>query len=484
MKRFSFLLLLVCLLFRAPSAQALGAFDRVSTAAKQDLERALKKLTDVRELIAGEQVPLANQLSDLETQLTESRRVFDQNTRMLDTRNLDMANLRAEMKLRQDENGYLSNLLDEYARGFVTRINVSENERYDALMQDAVLAAQSTDLPMAERFQRQVALVRGSIKRLDELVGGVRFAGNAVGPDGVIHEGMFALAGPVAMFSSKDEKLSGLALPQTGSIKPMIRALEKPFDKSITKLIARGGGIFPLDPTKGGALRDLVNKTSLWTMFKRGGIIMWPLLAASLVALAVVAERFYFLAVEKKRRDPKAVHALFVAVEHGDLERAIVVGNESNDYVAHAMAYALQERDKSLTDALLLASAEEIKRYKRGLPVLDTIITLAPLLGLLGTIAGMIGSFSILGGDLDAPAAITGGIAEALIATGYGLVIAITALLPFNYLGNKLEEARHDIEGAATKLELLMRSPVQTNRPREKPTRDPIPEYAAVPVSV
>lgn len=478
MKRLSFLLLLVCLLLRAPSVQAAGAFDKVSAAAKQDLERALKKLTEVREAIAGEQVPLANQLTDLETQLTESRRVFDQNTRMLDTRNLDMANLKSEMKLRQDENGYLSNLLDEYARGFVTRINVSENERYDTIMQGAVLAAQNDTLPMGERFGRQITLVQESIERLEELVGGARFAGNAVGPDGVIQEGTFAIAGPVAMFSSKDAKLSGLALPQTGSIKPMIRALEKPFDKSITKLIASGVGIFPLDPTKGAALRDLANKASLWTLFKRGGMIMWPLLAASLVALAVVVERLLFIAREKKRRNPQAVRDLFAAVEHGEVERAITIGRQSNDYVAHAMAYALGERDKSLTDALLLASAEEIKRFKRGLPILDTIITLAPLLGLLGTITGMIGSFSILGGDLGAPAAITGGIAEALIATGYGLMIAILALLPFNYLGTRLEEARHDIEAAATKLELLMRAPVHTFEPDQE--REPVSAYASV----
>jgi biopolymer transport protein ExbB len=275
MKRLVPFLFLGILFFCAHPAPAVGVFDKVSASAKQDLDKALKELTRVRGAIAAEQVPMAEELSALETKLTESRRIFDQNTRMLDTRNLDMANLKAEMKLRQEENGYLSNLLDEYARGFVTRINVSENERYDAIMQAAVLAAQNETLPMGERFQRQIALVQESIKRLDELVGGARFSGSAVGPDGLIHEGSFAIAGPVAMFSSKDGgKLAGLALPQTGSIKPMIRALGKPFDSGIKKLIASGSGIFPLDPTKGAALRELANRASLFTLFKRGGLIM------------------------------------------------------------------------------------------------------------------------------------------------------------------------------------------------------------------
>src|SRR6185503_7506791 len=109
-----------------------------------------------------------------------------------------------------------------------------------------------------------------------------------------------------------------------------------------------------------------------------------------------------------------------------------------------------------LQSALLYAQAQELKRFQRGIPILDTVITLAPLLGLLGTITGMMGSFSIIGGDLSSPAAITGGIAEALIATAFGLGIAITALLPFNFLNARMEDARHEIESAATQLELLV----------------------------
>ena len=106
---------------------------------------------------------------------------------------------------------------------------------------------------------------------------------------------------------------------------------------------------------------------------------------------------------------------------------------------------------------MLRAANLEMKRWNRGLPVLDTVITLAPLLGLLGTVTGMIGAFGLLGNqELDAPAAITGGIAEALIATAFGLMIAIVALVPFNYLNAKLEERRHELEDTASRLELLL----------------------------
>ena len=95
-----------------------------------------------------------------------------------------------------------------------------------------------------------------------------------------------------------------------------------------------------------------------------------------------------------------------------------------------------------------------MQRYNRGLSLLDTAITVAPLLGLLGTVTGMIRAFSLLGGsELGAPSAITGGIAEALIATAFGLGIAILALLPFNWLNTELERARHEVSDAASQLE-------------------------------
>ncbi|MGH9749402.1 MAG: MotA/TolQ/ExbB proton channel family protein, partial [Candidatus Polarisedimenticolia bacterium] len=105
------------------------------------------------------------------------------------------------------------------------------------------------------------------------------------------------------------------------------------------------------------------------------------------------------------------------------------------------------------------SQALEIKRFSRGISILDTVITLAPLLGLLGTVTGMMHSFSLIGGELSAPGAITGGIAEALIATAFGLGIAITALIPFNYLNARVEEARHEMDSAATRFEMLLHLP-------------------------
>jgi biopolymer transport protein ExbB len=216
----------------------------------------------------------------------------------------------------------------------------------------------------------------------------------------------------------------------------------------------------PLDPSRGGALKALIQRTNLIHVFEKGGPIMWPLLAASVLALGCVLERLLFLANERRKRNRKALDQLFAEVQRGRLDNAIRIGKEAKFYVVRALGYALSHREQSLPSALLYAQAQELKRWKRGLPILDTVITLAPLLGLLGTVTGMMGSFSLIGGELSAPGAITGGIAEALIATAFGLGIAITALLPFNFLNSKLDEASHEIESAGTQLELIMQARV------------------------
>ena len=201
---------------------------------------------------------------------------------------------------------------------------------------------------------------------------------------------------------------------------------------------------------------DLDLMHSLLDFFYKGGPIMWPILACSLLALTVVIERLFFTIAELSRRQPKLVDSMLDAVERREPEMAVKLGRDSKDFIARTLAAALEHRaEKSIASALLRGAERELARYNRGLSVLDTIITLAPLLGLLGTVTGMMGSFGMLGGgELGAPTAITGGIAEALIATAFGLGVAITALIPFNYLNARLEGARRELQDAAAHIEI------------------------------
>ena len=195
----------------------------------------------------------------------------------------------------------------------------------------------------------------------------------------------------------------------------------------------------------------------MFSIFQKGGLIMWPLLLTSLIAVTVVIERVIFIIRERRRRRPDVIEKILSHAERGDIENAIKCAERTEDFVAKTLVYGLTHRKESFSNALLLSANQELKRFSQGLSTLDTIITLAPLLGLLGTVTGMIRAFGLLGNtELEAPTVITGGISEALIATAFGLLIAIIALIPFNYLNTQLEDARHEIENAATYLELLI----------------------------
>ena len=199
----------------------------------------------------------------------------------------------------------------------------------------------------------------------------------------------------------------------------------------------------------------LMNKTPM-QLFIAGGVVMWPMILLSFVALTVVIERVIFAIVEKGRRKPEAIHAILAKVEEGDIDGAIAVGKEnSSDFVARIVVSALENRS-SMSDAFGTAASSELARFSQGLAILDTAITAGPLLGLLGTVTGMMGAFGKISGELGAPTAITGGIAEALVATACGLCLAVTSLIPYAYLNSMQEDARRSIEEAGMSLEIAL----------------------------
>jgi biopolymer transport protein ExbB len=454
-----------------PPAGAAPEVTAAAEAAQRDLEASLRELAAVRDAIAAEKIPLHQELTHLEDQLRERRKEYDRIQRLQDMRHLDVVNLQNEIKLRQEEANYIGQLLDEYARGFESRLHVSELPRYAAVVEAAKLAPQQTDWSLAEKFQHQNALLKATVARLREQIGGTRFAGTAVDPQGLLTHGQFAMVGPVVLFAADNGQASGVAVPQSGSSQPAVRPLEKKLNVGLAGVVASGEGILPVDPTRGDALRSLMSRGSLVYYFKKGGPIMWPLLLASIIAVTVIIERLWFLARERRLRDPEAVDGIFAAVERGAIEDAIKIGKNSQDFVARTLTYALMHREKSLQNALLRAAGQELHRFTRAIPLLDTMVTLAPLLGLLGTVTGMMSSFGMLGGaELGAPAAITGGIAEALIATCYGLGIACACLLPMNYLHTQADNARHELEDASALLELCVKTAADAaRRSQEQP---------------
>ena len=440
---------------QSPSPDGSGAMSRAASSADAELARSIAELNSMRERIASDKLPLAQELTSLEERVIELRKEGDRVQRLVDAGALEIGTLQAEMKARQDELSYISSLLDEYARNFETKINVGEVQLFAQPLEATKSALENKTLSPGERFSTQTIFVDLTMQRLFDVIGGHRFAGTGVDMLGSVLNGQFAMIGPISLFRAESGD-SGIAVPQAGSPNPLVRPLDGSLADSVGPLIASGEGTLPLDPSRGGALKALVQKASLVHIFIKGGPIMWPMLFASIVALAVALERTIFLLNEQRKRSAKAVSSFFVEVGKGDLDAAIAISRKSRDAIVGTLGYALEHRDQSLGHALAYAETRTLKRYRRGIAVLDTVITLAPLLGLLGTVTGMMGSFAVIGGDLSSPGAITGGIAEALIATAFGLIIAIVCLIPFNYLNSRIEVMEGEMLACGEQLKLLI----------------------------
>jgi len=183
---------------------------------------------------------------------------------------------------------------------------------------------------------------------------------------------------------------------------------------------------------------------------------MYPLLACSILVLTVVIERLFFWASVDFTRNRQLIEDVLELCRQGDWEAVRARVSGSKDFIVRVLVSGILHREFSMTKAMEATAAEEIRNMRRYMGVLDTMITVAPLLGIFGTVIGIISSFEALGSaGIDQPQAVTAGIAQALITTATGLGIAILSVFPYNYFNSKVEKAVLNIEKYATSLEIV-----------------------------
>jgi biopolymer transport protein ExbB len=189
--------------------------------------------------------------------------------------------------------------------------------------------------------------------------------------------------------------------------------------------------------------------------FIKGGPVMYPLLICSILSLAIILERTLFWIRLTRNRDEARVSQILELAEKEDYESAWELGRRSGDYIIRMLVGGIAHRRYSLPSALEMGAEEEVKKMGKHLNILDTIITVAPLLGIFGTVVGIINSFDVLGrAGIEHPQIVTGGIAQALITTATGLGVAMMTLLPYNYFQSRIESASKELEKFATSLEI------------------------------
>lgn len=195
---------------------------------------------------------------------------------------------------------------------------------------------------------------------------------------------------------------------------------------------------------------------SAYGIILQGGPVMWPLLFASILALAVAFERMLFFRGVLSGAE-EVIESATRRTQAGRIDEARAAALRGGGPIGRVLAAGFdrwQNGAASCEKAMEEQAMVERDSLSRRLVVLDTTITIAPLLGLLGTVVGMISAFDVVGSNnqIGAPTAIMGGVAEALIATATGLGIAIVVLLFFNYLNERVRQVISLMEIAGTRL--------------------------------
>jgi biopolymer transport protein ExbB len=425
-------------------------FDDAETDMQRRVEASLAELAALRELIASEKLPLVRELAKLEQEIVASRAEFQQVTNLLATRTLDLTKLTSEIKSREEEVGYLSTLLEEYLRNHESGLHITELQRDRADLEKVRLAAENEELPRKELFVIQAEMLAKSLERLHGSFGGSRFAGSAVDATGTFTEGTFFLAGPAALFRSADGTKVGTAEQRLGSLEPSLTAFEVP------ELVASGGAFvdgkgdaMPFDPTLGMAHKIAETEETLLEHIKKGGPIMVPIFALAGAALLVALYKWvtmFFVRMPSERR----VREVLKAVSVGD--KSVVVGLTGRmkgpmGRMLSSGAQALGAPREMVEEQMFEVMHRTQLRMQSMLPFVAISAAAAPLLGLLGTVTGIMNTFSMIEiygtGDVKT---LSGGISEALITTEYGLIVAIPSLLLHAYLASKARKISNRME--------------------------------------
>ncbi len=193
----------------------------------------------------------------------------------------------------------------------------------------------------------------------------------------------------------------------------------------------------------------------VWMMLQRGGIVMIPLLMCSIIALAIVIERSIALR-KKKILIPEIINVIEHIDKPEDVHLAISICNKNKGAFANIVQIGLENNSlpkDELKELILDQGRQEVRTLQKGLIIMETIAGIAPLLGLLGTVVGMIKVFTVISEQgLGQTQALSGGISEALITTVVGLSIGIPSLVAYNYFTDKAENLIMDIEKFTSKL--------------------------------
>ncbi len=418
----------------AASAGAQTTVPQALAEARSDLERSLSSLETTRRRIAAEKPEFLAEFRKTEQELQEKRRLARIARMSREDRVLELRQLQSDLSTRAQDANYLAGLLKDHALKVSTlRIPGAPELEVDA----AVLAAEMAD--PAESLRRRLVILDAAVSHLDQLLGGATHPGKATDPDGRIHEGSFAAIGPVSFFLNTDRSSGGdVVVSKSGDLPRYIPAAPD----NVAALMAGQSVALPIDPTGGNARAMDEIDGGFVDLVRKGGLWVWPIMFLALLSLVFGLVK---LAQFARLREPSDawVTAILASLRTGERDKALQIAAESNHPAGPVIAklITVAENSADLVEETLYEQLMAVQsRSSSMLPVIAITAATSPLLGLLGTVSGMIATFNLItlfgSGD---PKPLAGGISEALITTLFGLIVAIPALILHAFLSRRAQ---------------------------------------------
>lgn len=413
--------------------------DAVQSEVKEDLDSALQRLSSSRDLIRKESVPLSQKINRYKASTRQLRAELKRARQARDTRSLGLEALEGQVKAIQDENDYLSGLLGQYFQELQAQMTAVEQQVHEDLLLATRDVLDSPESSPKDKYRSQIDIVKASIARLNARVGGVVYPGKAVAGNGEVQTGSFVEIGPISVFSNQAGSEGGIIEAHHVAV-PNATPLSASFASTVSSLAASEKGDLSIDVTMGAALAIEGAKESVGEHVLKGGIWVWPIVGfAVLASLLAVYKLFAIYSI--KQPNVAQLGVILRQVRDGKKEEAIEVAKKLPWEFGPMISAGVDNsgQGKELVEEVMYEKMLEAQpKVERFLSVIAVTAAVSPLLGLLGTVTGMINTFKMitLFGTGDA-SSLSGGISEALITTELGLVVAIPALVAHAMLNRK-----------------------------------------------
>jgi biopolymer transport protein ExbB len=418
--------------------------------ARGDLNKAVSELTETQREYADLRRHLYREINRLDDEALTLGKELRELQREEERRAAAVRTLEREIEARTTDFNYSSGILSQYGKALATRLHPAENQLHRDELESIDQRAESlADDPRAQIIERARALELG-LERLGAVAGGQRFEGKALRNGSESIEGTLLVAGPAVYFAAKAGGFEGVAtFAETGTSLPTVVAIEGP-KGMIAEAVRAGHGMLPFDGTMGKAVEVAAARESLWETIEKGGVVGYAIMIlggfSCLIALFKVVE-IARVHVPSRSLLNRILDDLLAGEPATAAAKAREIPGDAGDLVRRGVEM-FNERRRVLEEALFEKLVAVKPRLDRFLPFLALTAAAAPLMGLLGTVLGIIKTFKAMAlyGTGNAKS-FSAGISEALITTAQGLIVAIPVLVIHGMLKSYARSRFSELEG-------------------------------------